>query len=76
MILRAVSIASRSLLPRSTGNAPSELRNHFVESIRQDWDTGDLNELVDRVYETWPKYAEKSVIRDKVAQRTERRRAR
>lgn len=48
----------------------------FVESIRQDWDTGDLNELVDRVYETWPKYAEKSVIRDRVARRTEKRRAR
>ena len=28
MIRRAVSIASRSSLPRSTGNAPSELRNH------------------------------------------------
>jgi predicted DNA binding CopG/RHH family protein/uncharacterized protein YwgA len=46
----------------------------FVEAVRKDWDTGDLNELVDRVYETWPKYAEKSVIREKVAQRTERRR--
>ncbi|TML41251.1 MAG: hypothetical protein E6G27_08025 [Actinobacteria bacterium] len=48
----------------------------FVESIRQEWDTGDINELVDRVYETWPQYAEKSVIRDKVARRTERRRGR
>lgn len=48
----------------------------FVESVREDWDTGDLNELVDRVYETWPKYAEKSVIRERVARRTERRRAR
>lgn len=48
----------------------------FVESIRKDWDTGDLDELVDRVYETWPKYAEKSVIRGKVARRTERRRPR
>lgn len=48
----------------------------FVESIRQDWDTGNLSELVDRVYETWPKYTEKSVIREKVAERTERRRGR
>lgn len=48
----------------------------FVESIRQDWDRGDLNELVDRVYETWPKHAEKSVIREKVAERTQRRRRR
>jgi predicted DNA binding CopG/RHH family protein/uncharacterized protein YwgA len=48
----------------------------FVESIRKDWDTGDLNELVDRVYKSWPKYAEKSVIREKVARRTERRRSR
>ena len=46
----------------------------IVESVRKDWDTGDLNELVDRVYENWPKYAEKSVIREKVARRTERRR--
>lgn len=47
----------------------------FVESVRKDWDAADLNELVGRVYETWPKYAEKSVIREKVARRTERRRA-
>lgn len=48
----------------------------FVESVRKDWDAADLNDLVDRVYETWPKYAEKSVIREKVARRTERRRPR
>jgi predicted DNA binding CopG/RHH family protein/uncharacterized protein YwgA len=46
----------------------------FVESVRQEWDMSDLNELVDRVYETWPKYAEKSVIRDQVAERRQRRR--
>jgi predicted DNA binding CopG/RHH family protein len=46
----------------------------FVESVRMDWDAGDLSELVDRVYETWPEYAEKSVIREKVARRTKRRR--
>jgi predicted DNA binding CopG/RHH family protein len=48
----------------------------FIESIRQEWDKGDLNDLVDRVYETWPKYAEKSVIREKVEQRRGRRRGR
>lgn len=48
----------------------------FVDSVRKDWDTGNLNELVDRVYETFPKYTEKSVIREKVAQRTERKRPR
>jgi len=48
----------------------------FVESIRKDWDTSDLTELVGRVYETWPKYAEKSVIRENVARRNERRRGR
>jgi predicted DNA binding CopG/RHH family protein/uncharacterized protein YwgA len=47
----------------------------FVESVRREWDTGELNELVDRVYATWPKYASKSVIREEVARRTERRRA-
>ena len=46
----------------------------FVESVRIEWDTVDLTELVDRVYETWPKYAEKSVIRDEVTRRTEQRR--
>lgn len=48
----------------------------FVESVRKDWDAADLTDLVDRVYETWPKYAEKSVIREKVARRSERRRPR
>jgi uncharacterized protein YwgA len=47
----------------------------FVESLRKEWDTGNLNDLVDRVYETWPKYAAKSRIREEVARRTERRRA-
>jgi predicted DNA binding CopG/RHH family protein len=48
----------------------------FVEAIRKEWDIIDLSELVDRVYETWPKFASKSVIREDVARRTERRRAR
>lgn len=49
---------------------------NFVEAIRKDWDTDDLSDLVDRVHETWPKYADKSVIREKVARRTKQRRAR
>ena len=57
-------------------NARYEQLFQFVEAIRREWDTGDLNELVDRVYETWPKYASKSMIREEVARRTERRRPR
>jgi predicted DNA binding CopG/RHH family protein len=58
-------------------SSPSyELLFKFVESVRRDWDAADLDELVGRVYETWPKYAEKSVIREKLARRNERRRAR
>jgi predicted DNA binding CopG/RHH family protein/uncharacterized protein YwgA len=45
----------------------------FVESIRKEWDTPDLTDLVDRVYETWPKYAEKSVIREDVVRRNRQR---
>jgi predicted DNA binding CopG/RHH family protein/uncharacterized protein YwgA len=39
----------------------------FVEAVRREWDTPDLTELVDRVYSTWPEYAEKSVIRNEVS---------
>ncbi len=46
----------------------------LVESIRKEWDAPDLTELVDRVYQMWPKYAEKSTIREEVARRAERRR--
>jgi hypothetical protein len=42
-----------------------------VEKIRGEWDT---DELVERVYEQWPKYAERSVIKDEVAARRARRR--
>jgi len=42
-----------------------------VENIREEWDT---DELVERVYEQWPKYADKSVIKDEVAARRARRR--
>jgi len=45
----------------------------LVASVRQEWDNGSLDDLIGRVYETYPKYAEKSVIKDQVARRTERR---
>ncbi|MGO9583576.1 MAG: hypothetical protein ACLP36_12280 [Acidimicrobiales bacterium] len=46
----------------------------FVESIKQEWDTPDVSDLVARVYETYPKYAERSVIREEVERRGHRRR--
>ncbi|HXY45873.1 MAG TPA: hypothetical protein VEH29_16925 [Acidimicrobiales bacterium] len=57
-------------------NARYEQLFQFIDSVRKEWDTGDLNELVDRVYEAYPKFASKSVIREEVARRTQRRRAR
>ena len=44
-----------------------------IAEIRRDWDTPQLQELVDRVYTTWPTYAAKSLIRDEVAERAGRR---
>lgn len=38
----------------------------FVESVKQGWDTADVRDLVARVYETYPAYAEKSVIREEI----------
>jgi len=43
----------------------------YVRAVREEWDTPDL---LERVYETWPKYTERSLIRDEVAQRRGRRR--
>ncbi|MDQ6840309.1 MAG: CopG family antitoxin [Actinomycetota bacterium] len=48
----------------------------LVASVRQEWDKGTLDDLIDRVYETYPKYAEESVIKEQVARRAERRRSR
>lgn len=42
----------------------------YLRSLREEWDTP---QLLDRVYETWPKYAERSLIRDQVARRRSRR---
>lgn len=41
-----------------------------IRQVRAQWDTPDL---VERVYETWPQYAERSVIKDEVAARRARR---
>jgi predicted DNA binding CopG/RHH family protein len=41
-----------------------------IREVRTQWDTPDL---VDRVYETWPQYTERSVIKDEVAARRARR---
>jgi predicted DNA binding CopG/RHH family protein/uncharacterized protein YwgA len=48
----------------------------LVAAVRHEWDEGGLNDLIDRVYEAYPKYAEKSVIKDLVARRAEKRRFR
>jgi predicted DNA binding CopG/RHH family protein/uncharacterized protein YwgA len=48
----------------------------LVASVRKEWDTGSLEDLIDRVYQEYPKYAEKSVIKEEVARRTERRKPR
>ncbi|MDQ6879437.1 MAG: hypothetical protein M3082_17425 [Candidatus Dormibacteraeota bacterium] len=43
----------------------------YVRAVREEWDTPDL---VARVYKTYPKFAEKSLIRDKVERRGSKRR--
>lgn len=44
-----------------------------IRDLRAEWDTA---QLVERVYETWPDYAERSLIKDEVADRRARRRSR
>ncbi len=46
----------------------------LVESVKQEWDAPNVSDLVARVYETYPKYAEKSVIREEVERRGRARR--
>jgi hypothetical protein len=41
----------------------------YVRAIRKEWDTPDL---LERVYETWPKYTKRSLIRDQLAERRRR----
>lgn len=45
-----------------------------VGRIRQQWDLQSLDELVERVYEEYPEYTERSVIRHQVAERARQRR--
>jgi predicted DNA binding CopG/RHH family protein/uncharacterized protein YwgA len=45
----------------------------YVRTLREEWDTPDL---IERVYEMYPKYTERSRIREKVNKRIERRRSR
>jgi hypothetical protein len=42
----------------------------YVRALREEWDTPDL---VERVYEAYPKFAERSLIRDQVTARSKRR---
>lgn len=44
----------------------------YIQRLRSDWDKPDL---LRRVYKTWPKYAERSLIRDEVEGRARRRRS-
>lgn len=57
---------------RKSGRAWDELFAH-VRQLREEWDRGGLDDLVARVYQTWPKYAEKSRIKEKVAHQVQRR---
>lgn len=41
-----------------------------VQELREEWDTPDL---VERVYQQWPEYTERSLIRDELAARRKRR---
>ena len=44
----------------------------YIQKLRSEWDTPAL---IRRVYKTWPKYAERSLIRDEVEGHTRRRRS-
>ncbi|HWD08297.1 MAG TPA: hypothetical protein VHA57_04295 [Actinomycetota bacterium] len=56
---------------RHSGDAYEQLYN-YIYSIRAEWDTP---ELIERVYEEFPKYTEKSLIRDQVDRRRAKRRS-
>lgn len=45
----------------------------FVESVRQEWDTPNVKDLLARVYEAYPAYTDKSVIREEVELHRKRR---
>lgn len=46
-----------------------------VQEIRQKWDTGNLQQLVERVYDAYPEQTHKSVIKGEVDRRRARRRS-
>lgn len=43
-----------------------------ISELRRDWDASDLNDLVARVYDEYPEFAEKSLIREEVANRSKK----
>lgn len=51
-------------------NTAYERLYSYVHRLREEWDTPGL---LQRVYETWPKYTERSLIRDEVSRRPHRR---
>jgi predicted DNA binding CopG/RHH family protein len=53
-------------------NAAYDRLYAYVHRVREEWDTPDL---LERVYQTWPKYTERSLIRDEVARRARRRKS-
>lgn len=55
------------------GNKAYETLFEKVAEIRQEWDTSDVNDLIDRVYAEWPEFTEKSMIKHEVAERASRR---
>jgi uncharacterized protein YwgA len=57
---------------RQSSRAYDQLYAH-IRALREEWDTPDL---VERVYETFPKYAKQSLIREQVAKRRGRPRSR
>ncbi|MHB1511046.1 MAG: CopG family antitoxin [Acidimicrobiales bacterium] len=46
----------------------------FVEAIKKQWDAPNVTDLVARVYDAYPKYAERSLIREEVERRGRSRR--
>lgn len=48
----------------------------YIRDLRREWDTPQLDPLVDRVYADWPAYAGQSLIREEVALRSSSRRRR
>ena len=52
-------------------NSAYERLYAYVRGLREEWDTSDL---LERVYEEFPKYAQRSVIKNKVERRARRKR--